>query len=62
MNYKDRIDRVERSIEESREAAEGAAEKLRAVGVQILSAARLLHRHHIHVPLQHHRSRLFTAC
>ena len=40
MNYKDRIDRVERSIEESREAAEGAAEKLRAVGVQILSAAR----------------------
>ncbi|HJB82554.1 MAG TPA: metallopeptidase [Candidatus Mediterraneibacter intestinavium] len=40
MNYKDRIDRVERSIEESREAAEGAAEKLRAVGVQILAAAR----------------------
>lgn len=40
MNYKDRIDRVERSIEGSREAAEGAAEKLRAVGVQILSAAR----------------------
>lgn len=40
MNYKDRIDRVERSIEESREAAGGAAEKLRAVGVQILAAAR----------------------
>ena len=40
MNYKDRSDRVERSIEESREAAEGAAEKLRAVGVQILAAAR----------------------
>ena len=40
MNYKDRIDRVERSIEESREAAEGAAEKLRAVGVQTLAAAR----------------------
>lgn len=40
MNYRDRIDRVERSIEESREAADGAAEKLRAIGVQILGAAR----------------------
>ena len=33
-------DRVEKSIEESREAAEGAAERLKSIGAQILAAAR----------------------